>query len=155
MYITTGSGKIIGTGYLRLLGHNSKAVLVLGPDNAIHGSATIWPQVVNYGLIDPNDPVSGLTPYPHTIKLLCEPKIGPGDWQVTGGGSEQGQENKMEVWTPIAGTGDLTVGEHGVLLVHRHLSLYGQFFMDKGARIEVDEETVFDVHRFSPASCPE
>jgi|GEM_PF-5876693 len=63
--------------------------------------------------------------------------------------------NSVVAKTPPVGIRNLTVDSHGILDVHRHFSLYGGFFMGAGATINVDKEVVFDVHRFSPASCPE
>ncbi len=34
------------------------------------------------------------------------------------------------------------------------MSLYGRFFMDKNATIEVDKEIVLDVDKFDPIGCP-
>ena len=81
------------------------------------------------------------------LELQCNPKIGAGNWAVTGTG------NRMKIVTPVAGTGNLSVA--GTLDVERHFWLHGTFFMGSGATINVSKDVVLDVGQFQPMECPE
>ena len=119
------------------------------PNNAIDGSFNISSPLVNHGVVDPWHPTTD----GHTMTLQCEPKVGAGDWKVTGGTS--GSPNTMVIDTPIAGAGDLVVGSNGVLEVHRHFSLYGNATISALATINVDREIMFDVGVFAMVGCPQ
>jgi len=135
---TTAAGNITSGG---------ETVLVLGPDNAIYGSVDIWGPLVNHGLVDTNHP----TLNGRTIVLYCDPKVGAGDWKVTGGSVQN--PNTMEIYAPVAGTGDLEVGANGLLIVHRHFSLYGTATI--AGTVNVDQDVMFDVGVFAPVDCPQ
>jgi len=60
----------------------------------------------------------------------------------------------MEVWTPIAGSGGLTVNNGGVLLVHRSIVLYGDLSLSALGQVSIDAEVLFDVGGRDPAACP-
>jgi|GEM_PF-1211066 len=158
-YITTGNGVFLGSNSVKPLRlFSGKAdTLVLGPGNAIHGTVDITVALINRGVVDPNDVISDEENINNTIRLLCETKIGDGDWQVTCTDCDENDEwNTMEVLTSVVGTGDLVVGHHGVLKVKRLFSLHGQFEMSgTKAKIEVDKNVLFDVDRFSSLSCPQ
>jgi len=149
-HVLTGRGGFRGTGAGVMTG---EAVLVLGVNNAIEGNMDISLPLVNNGLVTTDIP--GVDNFADTIHLWCEPVIGAGDWQATGGGSGDGQRNWLVVDTPLAGSGDLVVGEYGGLKVHRHLTLSGTLTVERRARIEVDKEVMFDVDRFVPENCPD
>jgi len=149
-YVTTGSGSFRGTGAGVMTG---EAILVLGVNNAIEGNMDVSLPLVNNGLVTTDIP--GVDNFADTIHLWCEPMIGAGDWEATGGGSGDGQRNWLVVDTLIAGSGDLVVGEYGGVQVHRHLTLSGTLTVERRARIEVDKEVMFDVDRFVPENCPD
>ncbi len=156
-YITTGSGMFLGATGLRLFPPVGSAIetLVLGPDNAIHGTVLITIPLINHGLVDPNNPIDGGTG--DTITLECDPKIGDGDWKVTCDDCDEDDEkNTMVILTPVVGTGDLTVGHHGLLQVKRLFSLHGDFSISGvKAKIEVDPGVPFDMDRFPSQACPQ
>lgn len=108
---------------------------------------SLFSQTVNYGAIDPQIPNGAGG---HIMFLHCEPKLGPGQWSVTGGTL---YENTMEVWTPVAGSGGLTVASGGVLHVHRAMVLYGSSSVSGGS-VTVDAEVLFDVGGLDPEGCP-
>jgi len=137
-------------------------VLVLGPDNSIHGSAFVTIALVNNGLVNPEDPISGGTG--DKITLTCNPKLGAGDWKVTCADCDAvNEKNTLLIEAPVVGTGDLVVGHHGLLQVKRMLSLHGDFEMSTdadddfviGGKIEVEPGVLFDVDRFTSLSCPQ
>ena len=60
----------------------------------------------------------------------------------------------MEIYAPVAGTGDLEVDANGEIRVHRHFSLYGNLIVAAGGVIKVDRHIMFDVGKFAPEACP-
>ena len=144
-YVTSGSGRFVGTEFLRLRPAGT-VLLVLGPDNQINGNCEVTVALVNYGVVDPALPGAKLI-------LHCWPKVGPGIWAVTGGLS--GQESTLVINTAVAGSGNLVVDPHGGLDVNVHFSLYGTAAIAPGATIEVAKEVMFDVGKFRPLDCPQ
>ena len=150
-YVTRGSGSIRGIGTGRTLAdviQITGGVLILGPDNEINGQVRLLPLTVNYGAIDPGYTNSAGG---HLMRLTCEPKLGPGEWGVTGGSVNN---NIVEVWAPIAGSGGLTLNGGGFLLMHRSMVLYGSLVANGGS-VSIDPEVLFDVGGLSPTDCPE
>lgn len=145
----TGSGSIIGSGSGNITAPDD-VVLVLGTGNRIYGNVNLYGPIINNGVIDPGIPGGGGG---NTLTLYCEPKLGAGNRMVTS--SQQGQANRMIIWAPVSGSGNLVMDPYGILEVHRHFWLTGQFSMYSGAQVQVDKEVVFEVSRFSPAGCPE
>jgi len=120
---------------------------VLGPGNQINGEVRLYSQTVNHGVIDPYyDGSDG----GQLMSLYCQPKLGSGLWSVTGGSQD---DNTLEVWTPIAGSGGLTLNGGGLLLVHRSIVLYGNLSLS-GGQASIDAEVLFDVGSRDPADCP-
>ncbi len=134
-YVTRGCGAIGAPEPGWITSGGDQVVLVLGPGNTIYGDVILALPLVNQGLVET---------YGGTLKLVCEPKIGPGDWSVTGG--------TMEVLAPVAGTGDLLVA--GDLNLHRHFSLYGNLTQVGGSVITIDQDVMFDVGEFDATGCP-
>lgn len=134
-----------------------EATLILGPDNTIAGTVRVNAALVNHGLVDPNNTTDQTVN--HKIRLTCEPKVGPGDWQATCDDcddEEEDENNILSVEAMVVGTGDLTVGTQGVLNVKRHMSLHGDFeIAGKWAKIQIDPHIIFDVDRFTSDLCPQ
>lgn len=155
VFVTYGSGRIRGeiSGEITpgsIPGNNppdpSRIVLVLGEGNAIYGSIESNVLLVNNGVVDPYEPVTG-TPG-RTLTLWCEPKGGSGLWSVTGGASGSGNENTMIIRSNLTGTGDILIGEYGKLIVKRNVSVLGTFEMREHADILIDKDVLFEAHRF-------
>lgn len=151
-FLITGSGMIFGEakGFLNANSASSaatKTVVVLGPGNKIHGDVEIGVTLINNGLVDPLDPraepASG-----RKIVLRCAPMSGFGKWHITGGTSANSR-NELEVLATLTGTGELHVGEWGLLDVQRHVSFYGDFEMAENGKIAVAQRIILDVNRWA------
>lgn len=150
--VTSGCGYIYGRDrlYLRRPVGDRNTVLVLGPDNGLHGGLRIDLALVNRGVVDPTDPEDANGT--HWMQLYCQPKVGPGDWRITAGGTGT---NTMVIDTPIVGTGNLVLGSSAILNVNAHVSLYGTMTAGPGCYITVGKGIMFDVDRFPLADCPQ
>lgn len=147
--ILKGSGEILGEYRGRLNGpegYEPQAWLVVGPDNALHGELQIDVGLINNGIVDP---IGGLTTEnisERYISLNCTPKMGSGQWNITGGTEEI--KHAIRVNVDLAGTGSINIGSYGVLYVNRHISVAGGFTMEGNGRYEVPRLTLFEAHRF-------
>lgn len=147
--ILNGGGQILGEYRGRLYGpegYEPQAWLVVGPDNALHGELQIEVGLINNGVVDP---VGGLTTENITerfISLNCTPKMGSGQWNITGGSEEI--KHGIYVNVDLTGTGSVTVGNYGILHVNRHISVAGGFTMEGNGKYIVPRLTLFDAHRF-------
>lgn len=150
VYETTGDGMIRGEGP-GLLGGTldlHETVLILGPDNKIHGNVMIQYILVNNGVVDPNGQSGDEDD--KTIYQECSPMIGYGQWNVTGG--TPGHENRLVINTPVSGEGSVLVGSSGVLDINDHLSVLGSFKVEGSGRFEVARRKLFDARRYGVCS---
>ncbi|RJP32754.1 MAG: hypothetical protein C4547_13645 [Phycisphaerales bacterium] len=150
--VTSGCGYIIGLGrvYLLRTPTDRDALLILGPDNGLYGTLDIQVALVNRGVVDATNPED--EDEPHALRLYCEPKLGPGDWRVTGGGTGT---SMMIIETPVVGSGNLLVGPNSILRVFGHVSLYGTLTAGPDSHVTIGKGLMFDVDRFELSGCPD
>ncbi|MCC7291507.1 MAG: hypothetical protein IT449_05535 [Phycisphaerales bacterium] len=148
--ILKGGGHILGEQLGRLwstAGYQSQSWVVVGPDNALHGEFHIDVGLINNGVVDPVGGLSegqGITQ--RAIYLTCTPKMGSGQWNITGGTADI--NHAIYVNVDLTGTGRIKVGNYGILYVNRHISLGGGFTMEGNGKYIVPRLTLFDAHRF-------
>ncbi|RJP33201.1 MAG: hypothetical protein C4547_12840 [Phycisphaerales bacterium] len=151
-HVLAGTGSIRGSAALVLLPYSADNVVVLGYDNAIYGSVKVGVALVNHGVVDATIP--GSQNGGHVLRLYCQPKVGDGDWKITGN-ENFSSDDVLLVDTPVAGSGKVIVGQHGILDVNVHFSVYGTMTMEPNATIVVAPGVMFDVDRFQKTGCPD
>ncbi|MCC7292348.1 MAG: hypothetical protein IT449_09845 [Phycisphaerales bacterium] len=149
--ILQGSGQILGETRGRLFGpggNEELGWLVVGTGNALYGELQVEVGLINNGIVDP---LISPNDHPAVVSLTCMPKLGSGQWNITGG--TETYRNRIDVNVDVASTGTVTIGNYGELHLNRNMMVSGGITMEGNGKFVVPWFILFDVRQFATMVC--